>query len=61
MANKVSIEFNEERIRQIASRIRKNAGGFSTGEAGAFLVLYAKQLTDLLEYEATRFITSKLK
>lgn len=60
-ANEVKIEFTSERIRQIAAKVRKDQGGFTTAQAEAFLALYAGKLTDLLETCATEFITRKLR
>lgn len=60
MVNDVNITFTPERIRQIATKVRKDAGGFTTEQAQAFLDIYSTQLKDRLETTATEFITRKL-
>lgn len=58
--NEFTIVISNERIRQLASKQRKD-GKFSTEEAKAFLLLHGQELEDFINTYIQTFVTLKFR
>jgi hypothetical protein len=56
----IVMDVTVDRVRRIATTVRKSGAGFSSEEAEAFLLLYGEQLQALLNSTVKDFIKEKL-
>lgn len=61
MKIEINITFTPERIRQVAAKVRRDDGGFTTAQSEAFLSIYENRLKNCMENAATDFIKNKLR
>ena len=56
----VRANFALDRIRLLATALRRDKGGFSTEQARAFLLLYGEELQDAIDKTVREFLKEKV-